>query len=130
VKRQAVRVVQAVSTVRIASALWLVGACAGSSAGPSVRAPTSPDAEEAPGRPIATSLAQDPLAEVAASPQFHQAHQAHQAHQTTPEAASYTCPMHPEVVQAQPGTCPKCGMQLVPKEPGGQGASTETPHAH
>ncbi len=25
---------------------------------------------------------------------------------------SYTCPMHPEVAQAQPGTCPFCGMAL------------------
>src|SRR5437588_5909449 len=24
----------------------------------------------------------------------------------------YTCPMHPEVVQQGPGTCPKCGMAL------------------
>ena len=24
----------------------------------------------------------------------------------------YTCPMHPEVVQEQPGSCPKCGMAL------------------
>ncbi len=26
----------------------------------------------------------------------------------------YTCPMHPEVVQGAPGTCPKCGMTLEP----------------
>ena len=32
-------------------------------------------------------------------------------------ARLYTCPMHPEVVQAGPGTCPKCGMALEPKEP-------------
>jgi FtsP/CotA-like multicopper oxidase with cupredoxin domain len=25
----------------------------------------------------------------------------------------YTCPMHPEVVQDEPGTCPQCGMKLV-----------------
>ncbi len=24
--------------------------------------------------------------------------------------ADYTCPMHPEVHQAGPGSCPKCGM--------------------
>src|SRR5215204_292051 len=24
----------------------------------------------------------------------------------------YTCPMHPEVQQAKPGNCPKCGMTL------------------
>ena len=26
----------------------------------------------------------------------------------------YTCPMHPEVRQNQPGTCPNCGMNLIP----------------
>ena len=26
----------------------------------------------------------------------------------------YTCPMHPEVLQDHPGTCPKCGMALEP----------------
>ena len=30
-------------------------------------------------------------------------------------ASSYTCPMHPEVVRGEPGKCPKCGMNLVPK---------------
>jgi len=29
--------------------------------------------------------------------------------------AEYTCPMHPEVIQIGPGTCPKCGMALEPK---------------
>lgn len=27
----------------------------------------------------------------------------------------YTCPMHPEIVQDRPGSCPKCGMALEPK---------------
>ncbi|HEX5859863.1 MAG TPA: multicopper oxidase domain-containing protein [Microbacterium sp.] len=26
---------------------------------------------------------------------------------------AYTCPMHPEIVQAEPGHCPKCGMKLL-----------------
>src|SRR5690606_22515540 len=30
--------------------------------------------------------------------------------------AIYTCPMHPEVRQKGPGTCPKCGMALEPVE--------------
>ncbi len=25
----------------------------------------------------------------------------------------YTCPMHPEVIQDEPGNCPKCGMTLI-----------------
>ncbi len=28
----------------------------------------------------------------------------------------YTCPMHPEVISDKPGSCPKCGMDLVKKE--------------
>ena len=31
--------------------------------------------------------------------------------------ATYTCPMHPEVRQPGPGTCPKCGMALEPEMP-------------
>src|SRR5262245_28329741 len=27
----------------------------------------------------------------------------------------YTCPMHPEVVQREPGSCPICGMALEPR---------------
>src|SRR5215831_16283095 len=34
-----------------------------------------------------------------------------------PPGAVWTCPMHPEVRQDHPGTCPKCGMALEP-EPG------------
>jgi Cu+-exporting ATPase len=31
---------------------------------------------------------------------------------TSQHAQQYTCPMHPEVVQDHPGSCPKCGMAL------------------
>jgi len=43
-------------------------------------------------------------------------------HREPPRAAAppagdalYTCPMHPEVVQTGPGSCPICGMALEPK---------------
>ncbi len=39
--------------------------------------------------------------------------------QPAPAAAKgtrYTCPMHPEIVQIGPGTCPKCGMALEPMD--------------
>lgn len=32
-------------------------------------------------------------------------------------AAIYTCPMHPEIQQVGPGSCPICGMALEPLEP-------------
>ncbi|MFS0757717.1 heavy metal translocating P-type ATPase [Noviherbaspirillum sp. 1P10PC] len=36
---------------------------------------------------------------------------------TMPEGTIYTCPMHPEIRQPAPGTCPKCGMALEPEVP-------------
>ena len=44
----------------------------------------------------------------------------------------YTCPMHPQVVEKQPGLCPICGMKLVPMEapaptPGTKAASPSAP---
>lgn len=38
----------------------------------------------------------------------------------TAHDASYTCPMHPDVVKDQPGSCPICGMDLTKKEPGSE----------
>src|SRR5215213_4631920 len=32
-----------------------------------------------------------------------------------PTEIEYTCPMHPEIVQIGPGTCPICGMALEPR---------------
>jgi len=34
-----------------------------------------------------------------------------------PVGTQYTCPMHPEIVQDGPGTCPLCGMALEPMLP-------------
>src|SRR5690606_32648582 len=43
----------------------------------------------------------------------------------------YTCPMHPEVVQDRPGTCPKCGMTLVLVKAGpDKSASAHHDHTH
>ena len=44
------------------------------------------------------------------------AHAGHAVPAPSPNS-KYTCPMHPEVVQDGPGSCPKCGMPLVPMTP-------------
>ncbi|WP_303832188.1 copper-transporting P-type ATPase [Asticcacaulis taihuensis] len=43
---------------------------------------------------------------------------------STPVAKTYTCPMHAEVRQDGPGSCPICHMTLVPLEGGTQTANT------
>jgi Cu+-exporting ATPase len=42
-----------------------------------------------------------------------------------PSHGSYTCPMHPEIVQMGPGSCPKCGMALVPMDSGAEEDDSE-----
>src|SRR2546428_6064127 len=39
--------------------------------------------------------------------------QSHHGHANV-DPTIYTCPMHPEIRSTSPGTCPKCGMKLVP----------------
>jgi Cu+-exporting ATPase len=39
---------------------------------------------------------------------------ADEANAPVPEGTVYTCPMHPEIRQVGPGTCPICGMALEP----------------
>ena len=36
--------------------------------------------------------------------------------EATAEATKYTCPMHPQIVKDAPGSCPICGMDLVPMQ--------------
>ncbi len=40
----------------------------------------------------------------------------HSAFRDPKSEVEYTCPMHPEIVQIGPGSCPICGMALEPKE--------------
>ncbi len=46
-------------------------------------------------------------------------HSQHDQHRpaTPPAGTLYTCPMHPEIRQDHPGSCPKCGMTLEPVLP-------------
>ena len=58
----------------------------------------------------------------AAQPSPFHIHQAAAAPVTPPapsgaaHKARYTCPMHPEVIEYGPGSCPKCGMALEPMD--------------
>ncbi len=36
---------------------------------------------------------------------------------TDNQAGLYTCPMHPQIIKKEPGSCPICGMTLVPMQP-------------
>jgi hypothetical protein len=44
--------------------------------------------------------------------------------------APYTCPMHPDVVQDEPGHCPECGMKLVSAELVEASAGDHAHHDH
>ena len=63
---------------------------------------------------------------------MNDAHTSH-AHQEAagdagPGGTVYTCPMHPEIRQDEPGNCPKCGMFLVPE--GEAGGHDHSGHDH
>lgn len=52
----------------------------------------------------------------------HHAAHSHDHHAATspadaPKGATWTCPMHPEIVRDGPGSCPICGMALEPMTP-------------
>src|SRR5213594_1155617 len=42
----------------------------------------------------------------------HEDHPDH--HHMNADTTTYTCPMHPEIRSTSPGTCPICGMRIVP----------------
>ncbi|MBV6475492.1 MAG: Silver exporting P-type ATPase [Rhodocyclaceae bacterium] len=79
--------------------------------------PDSPHATVLDGRTIRFCSAKC-LAKFQAEPQRYLAPAAAPAPaEAAPAGTEYTCPMHPEVRQIGPGTCPKCGMALEPVLP-------------
>ena len=45
----------------------------------------------------------------------HARHESPRAAEPSGESVIYTCPMHPQIEQIGPGSCPICGMDLEPK---------------
>ena len=52
-----------------------------------------------------------------ADPYFYASGNAKKAGQKATPGTQYTCPMHPEIVRDEPGSCPICGMALEPMLP-------------
>lgn len=107
----------------------LLGACAGPQLPPD--SPTSPASTQAPeSSPEANSSLDDEttraittrLKETRTSQDKIDNHAGHTvepsatpAQKSGEKAVVYTCPMHPEIQQDQPGDCPICGMTLIEK---------------
>ncbi len=127
---------QTYALIGVMAALLLAG-CAATTPAPrfSAVSPADKDGPEAGTPPPAPALASEPEALTpvppAESPKPAGGHERdsmpaeapavreHEGHSPSVPAAPspadqwYTCPMHPEVKQASPGSCPKCGMTLV-----------------
>ena len=46
-------------------------------------------------------------------------------HAMESESQMWTCSMHPQIMQPEPGDCPICGMDLIPTETGADGLAAE-----
>jgi Cu+-exporting ATPase len=68
--------------------------------------------------PAGTERARHAVPLRGAPPSLEPHHHAPAGHGGPPNAkdARYTCPMHPQIVQVGPGSCPICGMALEPME--------------
>ncbi|MCL7744835.1 efflux RND transporter periplasmic adaptor subunit [Guyparkeria hydrothermalis] len=62
---------------------------------------------------------------VAADSVDHSGHDHAQSSDGNDTVTRWTCPMHPQIVEEEPGSCPICGMDLVEKEYPAQEASAD-----
>jgi hypothetical protein len=102
--------------IALLGAALLVGGCASHAAShdPTAGAdnPANPNAPAAPPPPAAFTMVR------LAGPPRRATPTSAPASQPGAAAASYVCPMHPEVTSNTAGICPKCKMKLEPRKAG------------
>ena len=96
---------------------------------PTAHHPASPEASQAEDAEMSDVLAIDGKDLPQTPPEMRRGAMHHDRGQSdgqkpradSPQAdqeVGYTCSMHPDVMAAQPGKCPECGMDLVPVRKG------------
>ena len=89
----------------------------------------APEGHAAHGGPAKEATKQSQMPAMPASGHAH-SHDEHGHGEHAAAPAQYTCPMHPEVVSDEPGSCPKCGMTLVPVDDTKSGTHGHGAHGH
>src|ERR1700720_3791202 len=77
--------------------------------------PATADSSKPPAHAVMQSGAAAKPAAVPSAAHNHAA-STNSAPSAAPQGVRYTCPMHPQIVQIGPGSCPICGMALEPMD--------------
>jgi hypothetical protein len=103
-------------TIAAAVSLLLLAGCAQKAAAQSYHCPMHPDyVSDRPGDCPICGMRLVPMTS-SSPPRAPAVEKAGGRREAAPHKDIYTCPMHPEVQSNKPGTCLKCGMDLVKKE--------------
>jgi len=67
-------------------------------------------------QPVTQRLLHEDLPGVVTGTAAHNMTESPEEHARKHQDPTYICPMHPQIMQHEPGNCPICGMNLVPRE--------------